>query len=177
MRINQTTIALIAVLVAGLFSCSSSAGETENPMVGATSQQPKKATTLPTFNMTDVDGIAVNLSSFKGKKVFVNLWATWCRPCRAEIPSIELLAGKADKNKTVFVMLSLDDDFNVAKNFAKTGGLRLPVYYPAEKLPALFKTEGIPATFIFNENGDLIKQNIGAADYSTAEYIRLLGIR
>jgi thiol-disulfide isomerase/thioredoxin len=78
--------------------------------------------------------------------VFVNLWATWCPPCRAEIPSIETLADKVDKNSAVFIMLSLDENFEVAKKFAKAENLQIPVYYPAERLPALFKTEGIPAT-------------------------------
>jgi hypothetical protein len=51
----------------------------------------------------------------------------------------------------------------------------VPVYYPAENLPELFKTDGIPATFIFDENGNLIKQNNGAADYNTDVYTALLG--
>jgi thiol-disulfide isomerase/thioredoxin len=76
--------------------------------------------------------------------------ATWCPPCRAEIPSIENLASKVDKEKAVFIMLSLDENFEVAKKFAKSENLKVPVYYPAEKLPALFNTDGIPATFILN---------------------------
>ena len=52
--------------------------------------------------------------------------------------------------------------------------MKVPVYYPAEKLPALFKTDGIPATFIFNENGDLVKQNNGSDDYNRDVYIDLL---
>ena len=122
-------------------------------MAETTSQQPNEAVTLPAFNMTDANGNTVNLSSFKGKKVFVNLWATWCPPCRAEIPSIEGLASKADKEHAVFIMLSLDENFEVAKKFANAEKLTVPVFYPAEKLPKLFNTDGIPATFIFDENG------------------------
>ncbi len=71
-------------------------------------------------------------------------------------------------------MLSLDNNFEVAKKFAAAQGLQVPVYYPAEKLPDLFNTDGIPATFIFNEKGDLVKQNNGADDYGTNEYIKLV---
>ena len=124
--------------------------------------------------MTDANGNIVDMASLKGKKVFVNLWATWCPPCRAEIPSIEALDSKVDKGKTAFVMLSLDESFELAKQFAKKRNMQLPVYYPAEGLPAMFKTDGIPATFIFNEKGELVKQNNGADDYDTEEYMQLM---
>jgi thiol-disulfide isomerase/thioredoxin len=175
MIINRTTLVSITVLVIGIYGCSSFTGDKRTTMAEESMQLTNQAKKLPAFAMTDATGKTINLSSFTGKKIFVNLWATWCPPCRAEIPSIEALARNVDKDKTVFIMLSLDDNFDVAKHFAKRTGLKLPVYYPAEKLPSLFNTEGIPATFIFNENGDLIKQNTGADDYSTQEYIWLLG--
>ncbi|MGZ8551292.1 MAG: TlpA family protein disulfide reductase, partial [Chitinophagaceae bacterium] len=99
---------------------------------------------------------------------------SWCPPCRAEMPSIEALAGKLSNANTEFVLLSLDEKFELAKNYVSKANLTLPVYYPAEKLPALFVTEGIPATFIFDENGNLIKQNNGADNYNTDYYVNLL---
>lgn len=130
--------------------------------------------TLPSFKILAMDGSVINLSDLKGKKVFVNLWATWCPPCRAEIPSIEKLYKKTDKEKVTFVMLSLDDNFNSAKRFAKAKHLQLPVYYPAENLPPMFNINGIPATFIFDEKGELIKANMGMDDYNTPTYVQLL---
>ena len=174
MKIIQTTIVMIAILVIGLFSCSSSVDENKTPVAEPAAQQPTEANTLPAFAITDATGKQVNLQSLKGKKVFVNLWATWCPPCRAEIPSIAKLAGKVDKNNVVFIMLSLDENFEVANKFAKAQNLTVPVYYPAEKLPALFNTDGIPATFIFDDNGTLVRRNTGAEDYDTQEYIQLL---
>ncbi|RYZ54706.1 MAG: TlpA family protein disulfide reductase, partial [Chitinophagaceae bacterium] len=97
--------------------------------------------TLPSFTVQDVDGKTINLQSLKGKKVFVNLWASWCPPCRREMPSIEKLAKSVDKNKVAFVLLSLDDNFNKAKAFAKQQQLSLPIYYPTENLPELFNVD------------------------------------
>jgi len=74
-----------------------------------------------------------------------------------------------------FVMLSLDDNFTSAKRFAKTKRMQLPLYYPAENLPSMFNINGIPATFIFNEKGELIKANMGMEDYNTQAYVQLLG--
>jgi thiol-disulfide isomerase/thioredoxin len=129
--------------------------------------------TLPSFQLTSADGKTINLADLKGKKVFVNLWATWCPPCRAEIPSIEKLSKKTPN--VTYVMLSLDQSFALAKAYAKVNKMKLPVYYPASNLPDLFNTEGIPATYIFNENGELIKANMGAEDYDTQAYLQLLG--
>ena len=174
MKNIRTIIALAALLGIGLLACLSAVDERQKTIAEDTGQPPNEVRKLPAFAMTDVNGNAVDLSSIKAKKVFVNLWATWCPPCRAEIPSIEALAGKVNRDKAVFIMLSLDENFDVAKKFAKAQSLKIPVYYPAEKLPALFNTDGIPATFIFNENGELVKQNNGADDYDTDAYLQLL---
>lgn len=130
--------------------------------------------TLPSFSVQDVNGNTINLQSLKGKKVFVNLWASWCPPCRREMPSIEKLARSVDNKKVTFVLLSLDDHFDKAKAFAKRQRLSLPVYYPAENLPALFNVQGIPTTFIFDEGGNLFQRVDGGDNYNTEEYRKLL---
>ena len=180
MRIIQTSVAPIMVAVIGLFSCSSSLDENRTVDAQVTQEANSQAKTnnvtpaLPDFTVTAMDGSAISLADLKGKKVFVNLWATWCPPCREEIPSIEKLQTKVDKQKVAFVMLSLDNDINLPKRFAIKNNLHLPVFYPAEGLPDIFKVDGIPATFIFNEKGELIRANTGAEDYDTEEYVRML---
>ena len=114
------------------------------------------------------------MTELKGKKVFVNLWASWCPPCKAEMPSIAALYNKLDKNKIVFVLLSVDEKFQSPLDFMNKNNLNLPVYFPTQPLPDLFNTGGIPVTFIFNEKGELIKQNNGVEDYDTIEYLKLL---
>lgn len=181
-------IAIVGLAMATFAACSNTAKEKEpskqnseqataaqvadeaNSRVEANAVTP----TLPAFKVMAMDGSTVNLADLKGKKVFVNLWATWCPPCRAEIPSIEALSNKIDKQKVAFVMLSLDENINLPKQFAASHQMKLPIFYPAEGLPDIFKTDGIPATFIFNEKGELIKANTGAEDYDTEDYVALL---
>lgn len=129
---------------------------------------------LPAFRMRNGRGEIVDLAQFRGKKVFVNLWATWCPPCRAEIPSIESLGAKTDRSKVEFVMLSLDDNFDKAKTYAANNNMKLPVYYPAADLPQLFVTEGIPMTIIFNEKGEVVFNEVGSANYDTPKFQDLL---
>lgn len=168
------SIAMTGILV----GCNNSTAEEP---VGNTAQTAPITTTvapsvtvLPSFPIVNAGNQVINLSDFKGKKVFVNLWATWCPPCRAEIPSIEKLAAKTDKNKAAFVMLSLDDNFEKAKSFAAANNMSLPVYYPAANLPELFNVEGIPVTFIFNEKGELIYQEDGSTNYDTKVFFDIL---
>lgn len=129
---------------------------------------------LPSFSIQDINGDVVNLQSLKGKKLFVNLWASWCGPCKREIPSIEKLSQSVDNSKVQFLLISLDDRFEFAKKYFSSKGYKLPIYYPTENPPALFNVQGIPATFIFNENGELIKRVDGSENYDTKEYKTLL---
>ena len=69
------------------------------------------------LTMLTPDGRPVSLSELRGKAVFVNLWASWCPPCRAEMPGIEALYQKVDKSKVAFVMLSLDENPAKAQKF------------------------------------------------------------
>lgn len=142
------------------------------PVAAAQPEAPKE---LPHFTMEDAAGNTLDIHTLKGKKLFVNLWATWCPPCRAEMPSIEKLYAAADKEKAQFVLLSLDDRFEKAKKYMQDNKLSLPVYFPAGELPALFAVDGIPATFIFDEKGKLVEQRIGSDDYDTPAYRHLFG--
>ena len=150
----------------------STPADTNQAAVSTTAAEAQSA--LPAFRMRNGRGEIVDLAQFRGKKVFVNLWATWCPPCRAEIPSIESLGAKTDRNKVEFVMLSLDDNFEKAKTYAANNNMKLPLYYPAADLPQLFVTEGIPMTIIFNEKGEIVFNQVGSSDYDTPRFQELL---
>lgn len=169
-------IVIIAVATSAMFACSQKKAAEEPVTDGQTSvsENTAEAVTLPAFSMLDSNGNVVSLQSLKGKKVFINLWASWCPPCRREMPSIERLYKSVDTTKVAFVMLSLDDAFEKAKRYATSRKLAMPIFYPAENLPHLFNVEGIPATFIFNEEGKLIKQVNGSDDYDAETYRSLL---
>jgi thiol-disulfide isomerase/thioredoxin len=166
------------ILSAAFTSCTSADSKVENELTSVPEPTTTPAITttqqMPAFTLVDATGKTVDLKSFAGKKVFVNLWASWCPPCRAEMPSIEKLHQSVDKEKAVFVLLSLDNDFETAKKYIQSKGLNLPIYYPSDNLPDLFNVRGIPATFIFNEKGELIKQHEGADDYNTDAYRQML---
>lgn len=179
-RMKSAIISTTAALMITLAACS---GNQQNEITTVPPQQTTTtnshsatalASLLPAFTMEDINGRHINLQSFTGKKVFVNLWASWCPPCRAEMPSIEKLSKSLDTSKVAFVMLSLDDDFTKAKKFMRSQKLNLPVYYPAENLPTVFNVDAIPSTFIYNENGELLQQISGGNDYHSETFRQLL---
>ncbi len=145
-----------------------------NDTVSLTSEEANEAKQLPSFMLMNAKNEIININSFNGKKVFVNLWATWCPPCRKEMPSIAKLYQSIDTTKAVFIMLSLDDNFDKARNYIKTQKMNLPIYYPAENLPKLFNVTGIPTTFIFNEQGLLVQRVDGGDDFNTPRYKAML---
>lgn len=174
---NMAMIKLISagVVITGLLSYTLfQSPATERINATPVNEQKSDKVMLPDFLLKTSDGKQVNLNSFKGKMVFVNLWATWCGPCRREMPSIDSLYLKTSNKKGVFVILSLDDDFNKAINYGVAQKFHFPLYYPATNLPALFNVDGIPATFIFNEAGELVQTIQGSTNYNTEAFVKLM---
>ncbi|MBT2557598.1 TlpA family protein disulfide reductase [Hymenobacter sp. ISL-91] len=120
--------------------------------------------------LTTLDGKSVSLSDLKGKAVFVNMWASWCPPCVAEMPGIQALYTKTDPQKVAFVMISLDENPAKARALLKRQGYTLPVYFPAGPLVAPFNSNSIPSTVILGPNGEVAARHEGMADYDTPEF-------
>ncbi|OWP64008.1 hypothetical protein CDA63_05965 [Hymenobacter amundsenii] len=143
------------------------------PVAPTTPEMPVLATSLTAtsgLQLVSADGVPLNLNKFRGKAVFVNLWATWCPPCRAEMPGIEALYERIDTSKVAFVMISLDEHPDKAQKFVRRQGFRFPVYYPAAPLPAPFNSQSIPTTVILTPNGRIAARYEGMADYDTPKF-------
>ena len=117
-----------------------------------------------------LDGRPANLRQFRGKVVLVNLWASWCPPCLAEMPGLQALYQKTDTAKVAFVCISLDANPNQARALLKRKGYTLPVFFPAAPLPAPFDSPTVPSTVILTPDGQLADRHHGMADYDTPEF-------
>jgi thiol-disulfide isomerase/thioredoxin len=122
------------------------------------------------FKMKDLNGNTVAFESLKGKVIFLNIWATWCPPCIAEMPNIQSLYEKVGSDKIAFVMLSVDEGGSgKVKKFIDRKGFTFPVYLPATQLPREFYSQAIPTTFIISPEGKIVARQEGMAEYDTKE--------
>lgn len=125
------------------------------------------------FKLLDKDGNVISLTDMKGKVIFINMWATWCAPCLAEMPSINKLY-KEMGDEVVFVMLSLDDDFETAKAFDVRKRYNFPIYSLASNMPEMYDSSTIPTTYIVDAQGNLVLTHSGMADYNSAKFKKFL---
>ena len=125
------------------------------------------------LNLMDEDGKTISLAEFKGKVIFMNMWATWCPPCIAEMPNINKL-HKEVGDEIAFVMISLDDDFETAKAFNKRKGYDLPIYTLQSNRPAMYQSSTVPTTYVIDANGQLVLTHKGMANYNTSEFKNFL---
>lgn len=118
----------------------------------------------------DGEGNEVHLRSLEGKVVFINFWATWCPPCKIEMPSINQLYLKLkDREDVVFLMVDVDDDYQNASKFVGDNHYAFPVYTPFGPIPKAYLGGAIPTTVILDKTGKMVTRHEGAADFNQPE--------
>ncbi len=124
------------------------------------------------FSLRDLSNQVIDVNSFRGKVIFLNMWATWCGPCRAEMPSIQQLYDSIDHDQVAFIMLSLDFDENKPKvaRYVKERAFTFPVYQPASALPNQLQVPSIPTTFVIGKDGKVKMKKVGTANYATDNF-------
>lgn len=128
------------------------------------------------FAVQDEFGQSMNMEDFKGKTIFINIWATWCPPCVAEMPSINsLYQDFIDDEEVAFIMISQDRDFQKAKDWKQKRELDLPIYQLKTMLPDVYETGVVPSTFVISSEGKIVAKKTGLANYDTKRYRKLLG--
>jgi cytochrome c biogenesis protein CcmG/thiol:disulfide interchange protein DsbE len=123
------------------------------------------------FTLKDLEGNPVSLASLRGKIVFLNIWATWCAPCREEMPSIESLyeAFKGDRDFVVLAV-SQDTDGNAVRPFVEQNHLKFKVLLdPRNEVGERYDVSGIPETFIIGRDGRIVAHHVGPYDWANAD--------
>ncbi|MFN8628220.1 MAG: TlpA disulfide reductase family protein [Candidatus Binatia bacterium] len=123
----------------------------------------------PDFALRDLQGRTHRLAELRGKVVFLNVWATWCPPCRLEMPSMEQLHRRLQG--TDFVMLAVSEDEDgaaVVQRFIDQLGLTFPVLLDPEGIvPGRYGVSGYPETFVIDRDGRVIQHTIGPEDWNS----------
>jgi len=128
----------------------------------------------PVFTFPGLDGKMVSLTDYKGKVVFLNIWATWCPPCGEEMPSMEKLYRQLKDEDFEILAVSIDTSGAEAVGpFMKELGLSFPALLdPGGTMQNLYGPTGLPESFIIGKEGVIEKIVIGPMDWSTPEVVR-----
>ncbi|GDX88500.1 hypothetical protein LBMAG45_03560 [Nitrospirota bacterium] len=131
----------------------------------------------PDFVLTDLNDKPQRLSEFRGKVVFLNFWATWCKPCREEMPSMEVLHKNFEKDGLVILAVSIDR-VTTTKDippFTKGMNLTFPVLIDSwGKTDKPYKRMGVPETFIIDRDGVIREIVIGPRDWTRLDSLEIL---
>ena len=153
--------AAVVVLVAALVA---------NKMASARESEAEKIM-APDWQLNTLDGKRVKLSDFKGKVVILNFWATWCAPCRVEIPGFVMLQKKYGDKGLAVIGVSVDEQGpEVVKKFVKRFGMNYPVVMGNEKIAEAYGgIVAIPTTFVIDREGRIAGKHLGYEDKETFE--------
>lgn len=126
---------------------------------------------LPNLTFTAMDGRKVSLASFKGKVLFINLWATWCAPCREEMPGMQKLYEQMKGENFEMIAISIDKDgMKAVAPFVKELGLTFPILLDVEQQAAgPFHITGVPETFLVSPEGIILHHLVGPTNWNRPE--------
>lgn len=125
------------------------------------------------WELKSFSGKSTVLSNYKGKIIFFNWWATWCKPCINEMASIHKLI-KETKGLNIEFFLVTDEDEATVEPFVKDKKWDLPIYYAHGEVPPSFTPSFFPTTYIFNSKGDMIINHTGMENWSHQDVITFL---
>lgn len=120
---------------------------------------------------TSPEGSLIDLEAYRGKTVFINLWATWCPPCRAEMPHISEMYKKVkDSENLAFLMIALDKDFEKSKKLVNDKGWSFPIVHASHGLNNSLQSQSIPTTIVINPQGKIVFYQEGMSNFDTEEF-------
>jgi len=129
----------------------------------------------PDFDTIDMKGNIWSLSKLKGQVVFLNFWATWCSPCREEMPAMQRLYTKLPKDKFKMIALFNNDKPAVVENFVAKLGITFPILSDESNIiGAKYGLTGLPETFIIDKQGVIREKFIGPAEWDSPEVVDML---
>ena len=122
----------------------------------------------PDFSLQTLDGEMVELSDFEGKKVILNFWATWCKPCREEMPDLQSIYAERDED--VVILAVNMDAHNDVKGFIDSYSVAFPVLLDKEdEVSDMYQVISLPTTYFIDEDGIIVQKHIGQITYEQLE--------
>ena len=126
-------------------------------------QVPKDSLTATDFALDSLDGKTSSLSAHKGRFVFLNFWATWCPPCRSEMPAMQALYSRLEARGFVILAVDLAEKADTVRAYVKENGLTFPVLLDKTgEVGGTYGAQSIPTTYLIDREGKVLARGIGA---------------
>ena len=137
---------------------------------------PKLGDTIPNVSFQGLDKSQLELATVNDKLVIAHFWATWCAPCRKEMPSLERLSRKLDPNKFALIGISVDEDINLVKEFKLKYGIKFAKFIDIDMSLAKgqFGVTAFPETFVIGRDGKLVRHMMGEHEWDTPAMLKVL---
>lgn len=127
------------------------------------------------FSFINQKGDTVQTSQLRGKTLFINFWASWCPPCRAEMPSINELFKKLQADSSiVFIFINEDEDKTKAVEYLAKNNFTIPINNEAGEMPREIFSGSLPTTVVIDKTGKMVLNHTGMANYNSDKFIRQL---
>ena len=140
-----------------------------------TDKKGEQSATTESFQFTDAQGLITDSKSLQGKVVFINFWASWCPPCRAEMPDLQRLYEKLKTDdRFVFLFINEDEEKNKAAAYLAKNNFTMPLHYRSGNMPKEIFSGTLPTTVVLNKNGELVLKQTGMATYDSEDFINQL---
>lgn len=163
-----TKIFMIAAAALFIAACNNGqeSAQSENNAGEEQQHESARAVPAPDFSLTGLDGRKYKLSDLRGKVVFVNIWATWCPPCRQEIPSMVKFYNKMKYEGVEILAVSEDNDVEAVRNFIAKNNIPFPIMLDQNKqVYRLYKATGVPETHLITKEGMVEASKLGPFDW------------
>jgi peroxiredoxin len=164
-----TIVAALGLLLGGK---AADAREHLLEAMGLAKVPPKAA---PDFSLPNIDGQQVSLQQYRGKVVFLNFWATWCIPCREEMPALERLHQTYHAQDLAIISIDLKESADQVKTFFQKHSLSFPALL--DQNGSVFRdylVAGMPTTYLIGRDGTLLARGVGGRDWTRAEALQLI---
>ena len=164
MRWNRAPLAAAGALALVLPLCAPTFALAEAEL------KPWKGGVAPPLDLKDLEGRSVDLAALRGRVVLINFWATWCEPCRDEMPSLARLRDKLEGRPFELVMVNYGESNATVSRFVSKLGFSVPVLLdPEKRIAQEWKVGGLPMTFLVDALGRVRSSTFGEHDWSEGE--------
>lgn len=164
------------VIILAIFAASQLPAETlPQRMMSLGLSVPQKPIPPVDFELVGLAGKKTRLSSLNGQVVFLNFWATWCGPCRSEMPSMQRMYGALHAEGLEIMAVDLAEEKAQVQRFVKELGLSFPILLDSDgAVGAQYETRAIPTTYLIDRKGFIFARAVGARTWDTPEMLETL---